>query len=60
MELRLVSTGALVPMEKTDPAGIFEVRLKPDTTGDRDAPPTVRLKPDTTTIRLRPTPPRFR
>ena len=50
IELRLVSTGALVPMEKTDPAGIFEVRLKPDTTEDRETAPTVRLKPDTTGV----------
>ena len=33
IELRLVATGALVPMEKRDPAGLFEVRLEPDTTG---------------------------
>src|SRR5260221_14666569 len=41
MELRLVSTGALVPMEKTDPAGVFEVPLKPDTTdqASQDAAP---------------------
>ena len=26
--------GELVPMRKTDPAGVFEVRLKPDTTND--------------------------
>ena len=28
IELRLRSTGALVPMEQTDPAGVFEVRLE--------------------------------
>src|SRR6476619_4752320 len=27
IELRLVATGALVPMEKRDPAGIFEARV---------------------------------
>src|ERR1700733_1768331 len=47
MELRVVSTGALLPMTKRDPAGVFEVRLKPDTTEDAAAP-MVRLKPDTT------------
>ena len=41
IELRLVSTGALVPMEQTDPAGIFEVRLRPDTTEDGTAVPVV-------------------
>ena len=35
IELRLVATGELVPMRKTDPAGVFEVRLKPDTTLSR-------------------------
>ena len=37
IELRLVATGELVPMRKTDPAGVFEVRLKPDTTFLRSA-----------------------
>jgi len=32
IEVRLVATGALVPMQKRDPAGVYEVRLKPDTT----------------------------
>ena len=39
IELRLVSTGVLVPMEKTDPAGVFEVRLKPDATEDTATDP---------------------
>ena len=32
IELRLVSTGALLGMEKVDPAGVFEVRLTPHPT----------------------------
>jgi 1,4-alpha-glucan branching enzyme len=32
MELRIVATGALLPMTKRDPAGLFEVHLKADTT----------------------------
>ncbi len=32
--LVLVATGTVVPMERRGPAGIFEVRLKPDTTGE--------------------------
>ena len=27
IELRLIETGALLPMERRDPAGVFEVRL---------------------------------
>jgi 1,4-alpha-glucan branching enzyme len=34
IELRLVATGASLAMERVDPAGVFEVRLKPDTTGE--------------------------
>src|SRR2546428_9536219 len=42
VELRLTATGALVRMAKRHSAGVWEVRLKPDTT-------QVRLKPDATT-----------
>ena len=32
MALRLVDSDTVVAMEQVDPAGLFEVRLKPDTT----------------------------
>src|SRR5712691_2514104 len=38
IDLRLAATGALVPMVKRDPAGLFEVAIE-----------RVRLKPDATT-----------
>ena len=34
IEVRIVATGALVAMEKIDPAGVFQVRLKPDPAGE--------------------------
>jgi 1,4-alpha-glucan branching enzyme len=43
MELRLVSTGALLPMTRRHPAGVFEVRFDQVRPADQ-----VRLKPDTT------------
>ena len=41
IELRLVATNALVPMDRIDPAGVYEVRLKPDTTDDTTTDPVV-------------------
>jgi len=38
IEVRLVASGALVPMERADPAGLFEVRPKPDTTEGTETP----------------------
>jgi 1,4-alpha-glucan branching enzyme len=37
IELRLMATGELLPMAKIDPAGAYEVRLKPDVTGAASA-----------------------
>jgi 1,4-alpha-glucan branching enzyme len=50
IELFLVATGASLAMERVDPAGVFEVRLKPDPTPDAETTTAtaVRLKPDTT------------
>src|SRR4051812_17531258 len=38
VELRMTASNTLVTMEKTDPAGVFGVRLKPDTTSDTSTP----------------------
>ncbi len=45
MQLRLVSTGALLPMTKRHPAGVFEVDLDQVQRGEQ-----VRLKADTTSV----------
>ena len=42
IEVRIVSTGDVRPMEKVDPAGLYEVRLKSDTTSD--GAPDYRLR----------------
>jgi len=44
IELRVVATGALVPMTKRDPAGLFEARLEGQEGRDRQDTPDYRLR----------------
>src|SRR6266481_3624630 len=48
IELRLVATGATVPMAKVHPAGVYEVRLKADATYEKSADATDEKSADAT------------